>query len=77
MGQHFWCHDMHRRLKLFGNARQYLMEVRGEFHKITWPVRKEYVGGTIAVLIIVAIVATVLGLIDVGLGQLMKLVVPS
>lgn len=77
MGQHLWFHDVYRRLKLFGNARQYLMEVRGEFHKITWPVKKEYVGGTIAVLVIVGIIATVLGLIDVALGQLMKLVVPS
>ena len=62
---------------MFGNARQYLTEVRGEFHKITWPAQEEYVGGTTAVLVIVGIIATVLGLIDIGLGQLMKLVVPS
>ncbi len=62
---------------MFGNARQYLTEVRGEFHKITWPAQKEYVGVTTAVLVIVGIIATVLGLIDIGLGQLMKLVVPS
>ena len=62
---------------MLGNARQYLSEVRGEFNKITWPAQKEYVGGTTAVLIIVAVITAVLGLIDVGLGQLMKLVVPS
>ena len=59
------------------DTRQYLTDVRSEFKKVTWPGQREYVGGTIGVLVIVVIVGTVLGLIDVGLGQLMRLVVPS
>ena len=59
------------------DTRQYLIDVRSEFKKITWPGQKEYVGGTIGVLVIVVIVGTVLGLIDVGLAQLMRLIVPS
>ena len=57
------------------NTQQYLSEVRSEFHKITWPAQKEYMGGTTAVLVIVAVITAVLGLIDVALGQLMKLIV--
>ena len=59
------------------DTRQYLLDVRSEFKKITWPGQKEYVGGTIGVLVIVVIVGTVLGLIDVGLAQLMRVIVPS
>ena len=59
-----------------GDARQYFSDVRTEFRKITWPSQREYVGGTVGVLVIVAIITTVLGLIDVGLGQLMQIVIP-
>ncbi len=60
---------------MLGSTRQYLSEVRGEFNKITWPAQKEYVGGTTGVLVIIGIVAVVLGLIDLGLAQVMKLIV--
>ena len=58
------------------DARQYFSDVRTEFRKITWPSQREYVGGTVGVLVIVAIITMVLGLIDVGLGQVMQLVLP-
>jgi len=60
---------------LFQNGRQYLADVRTEFRKITWPSQREYVGGTIGVIVIVAFLTLVLGLIDLGLGQIMELVV--
>jgi preprotein translocase subunit SecE len=44
-----------------GQSREFLEEVRGELRKITWPTQKEYVGGTIGVVIIVAIVTAFLG----------------
>ena len=47
------------------DGRQYLIDVRSEFRKLTWPTQREYVGGTIGVIEIVAIIASVLGLIDV------------
>jgi preprotein translocase subunit SecE len=34
------------------------------------------VGGTIGVIVIVAVIATALGLIDVGLGGAMRLILP-
>ena len=58
------------------DARQYLLDVRSEFRKLTWPTQREYVGGTVGVIAIVGIVALVLGLIDVGLGALMNAVLP-
>ena len=48
--------------------RQYLQEVRVEFDKISWPSQKEYVGGTVGVLIIVAFMTVVLGSLDAVLS---------
>jgi preprotein translocase subunit SecE len=56
-------------------TRQYLINVRSEFRKITWPSQREYVGGTVGVVVIVAFLTVVLGLIDAGLAMLMELVV--
>ena len=56
-------------------GRQYLNDVRSEFRKITWPNQREYVGGTVGVVIIVAFLTLVLGLIDAGLSMVMELVV--
>jgi preprotein translocase subunit SecE len=58
------------------DARQFTSEVRTEFRKITWPTRKEATGGTIGVVVIVAIVTTALSLVDVVLGWLVKNVLP-
>jgi len=49
-------------------ARQYLLDVRSEFRKITWPNQREYVGGTVGVVIIVAFLTVVLGVIDAVLA---------
>jgi preprotein translocase subunit SecE len=54
------------------DLRQYLSEVRSEFRKITWPSQREYVGGTIGVVVIVAFLTVVLGLVDLGLGKVME-----
>ena len=56
-----------------GDARQYWDDVKAEFKKITWPSQKEYTSGTIGVVVIVAFLALVLGLIDLGLAQIMEL----
>ena len=56
------------------SGRQYLTEVRTEFRKVTWPSQREYVGGTVGVVVIVAILTLVLGLIDMGLSRIMELI---
>jgi preprotein translocase subunit SecE len=48
----------------FQDFRQYLLDVRAEFEKISWPSQKEYVGGTIGVLVIVAFMTAILGVLD-------------
>jgi preprotein translocase subunit SecE len=48
----------------FQDFRQYLLEVRTEFEKVSWPSQKEYVGGTIGVLVIVAFMTAILGVLD-------------
>ena len=58
------------------DGRQYLIDVRSEFRKLTWPTQREYVGGTIGVIVIVAIIASVLGLIDVALSAVMQWILP-
>jgi len=57
-------------------ARSYALDVRSELRKVTWPQRKEAVAGTIGVIVIVAFVTLVLGLIDVGLAELVRWVLP-
>ena len=52
----------------FAATRQYLLDVRSEFRKITWPNQREYMGGTVGVVIIVAFLTVVLGVIDAVLA---------
>lgn len=54
-------------------GRTYFADVRTEFNKITWPSQREYVGGTVGVLVIVAFLTLVLTLIDAGLTTVMEL----
>jgi len=58
------------------DARQFLIEVRTEFRKITWPTQKEATAGTIGVLVVVALITAALSLVDLVLGQVMRFVVP-
>ena len=60
----------------WGDAVQFLTEVRTEFRKVTWPTQKEAVGGTIGVLVIIAVITSALSVVDLVLGQLIQLVAP-
>ncbi len=57
-------------------SRQFILEVRIEFRKVTWPSQKEAVAGTIGVIVVVAIITSALSLVDVVLGQAVKWVLP-
>jgi preprotein translocase subunit SecE len=61
----------------YSESRQFILEVRSEFRKVTWPTQKEAMAGTIGVLIVVTVLTTALGLVDLGLGQLIRLILPS
>jgi preprotein translocase subunit SecE len=56
--------------------RQYLSEVRGEYRKVTWPTQKEYVGGTLGVIVVIGVMTLVLGVVDFTLTQLLRWVLP-
>ncbi|MBW2508111.1 MAG: preprotein translocase subunit SecE [Deltaproteobacteria bacterium] len=56
------------------DGRQFATEVKTEFKKITWPSQKEAVGGTIGVVVIVAIITLALSLVDLVLGKIVRLV---
>jgi preprotein translocase subunit SecE len=54
-----------------GRSREYVTEVQGEFNKITWPPQAEWVNGTISVIIVVALIASFLGVVDFALSRMM------
>ena len=58
------------------DSRQFLLEVRSEFKKVTWPTQKEAVAGTIGVLVIVTIITTALSVVDLILGQAVRWILP-
>jgi preprotein translocase subunit SecE len=60
----------------FSDTKQYLMEVRTEFRKVTWPTQREATAGTIGVLVVIALITAVLSVVDLLLGQVMRFVVP-
>jgi len=61
---------------LMSESRQFLLEVRSEYRKVTWPNQKEAVAGTIGVVVVVSIITGVLSVIDLVLGQLIRWILP-
>ena len=59
---------------LIERSRSFVTEVQSEFNKITWPPQPEMVNGTIAVLVIVAVMATFLSIVDLVLSRVMRMV---
>jgi preprotein translocase subunit SecE len=55
-------------------AVQFLREVKIELKKVTWPSRKQTIGSTVVVLVIVIIISLFLGVVDLGLSSLIRVV---
>jgi preprotein translocase subunit SecE len=55
---------------------QFLREVKIELKKVTWPTRKQTMGSTAVVLILVMIISVFLGIVDFGLSSLVRVVLP-
>jgi preprotein translocase subunit SecE len=55
-------------------AVQFLREVKIELKKVTWPSRKQTIGSTAVVIILVMVVSIFLGVVDVGLSSLIRVV---
>ncbi len=58
----------------FETAKQFLREVKTELKKVTWPSRKDTLSGTVVVLVAVIIIAIFLGIVDLGLSNLIQMV---
>jgi len=53
---------------------QFLREVKVELNKVTWPTRKQTIGSTLVVIILVIIISFFLGIVDIGLSSLIGVV---
>ena len=60
---------------IFQKASQFLREVKIEFKKVTWPSRKQTIGSTAVVIVLVMIIAFFLGVVDISLSSLIRLVI--
>ena len=57
---------------MISKALDFLFQVKAEVKKVTWPSRKEAVGGTVVVVVVVFLMALFLGLIDMVLSKLIQ-----
>ena len=63
-----------RTVGVVDTVRQFLREVRVELSKVTWPSRKDTIASTSIVLVIVILIGAFLGIVDLGLSKIMRLV---
>ena len=56
-------------------AVQFLREVKNELRKVAWPSRKQTISSTGVVLVLVVIISAFLGLVDMVLVRLVRLVI--
>ena len=57
---------------MVSKAIQFLSEVKGEVKKVTWPSKKEAMGGTAVVLMVVLVMAIFLGVVDLLLSKIIE-----
>ena len=53
---------------------QFLREVKVELKKVTWPSRKQAIGSTVVVIVLVMLISLFLGVVDIGLSSLIRVV---
>ena len=58
----------------WGKTVQFLREVKIKLKKVTWPSRKQTIGSTVVVIILVLIISLFLGVVDIGLTKLVRVV---
>jgi len=58
----------------YQRALQFLREVKIELKKVTWPSRKQTIGSTVVVIILVMIISLFLGVVDIGLSSLVRVI---
>jgi len=53
-------------------AVEFLTEVKAEVKRVTWPSRREAMGGTAVVVVVVLIMAAFLGIVDAILSKIVQ-----
>ncbi len=66
--------DAALKIKYLDQAVQFLREVKIELKKVVWPSRKQTVASTVVVIVLVLLVSLFLGIVDLGLSSLIKVV---
>jgi len=59
---------------IFFKAKQFLKDVKVELKKVTWPTYKGALASTSVVIVVVIIVSLFLGMVDMGLTRLIRLI---
>jgi preprotein translocase subunit SecE len=59
---------------VFTRAVQFLREVKIELKKVTWPSRKQTMGSTLVVIVLIIIISLFLGIVDMGLSTVIRAV---
>lgn len=54
--------------------KQFSAEVKTEFGKISWPERKQTLGSTVVVVLLVMLISVYLGAVDLFLGKMISLI---
>ncbi len=57
---------------MISKALEFLSEVKVEVKKVTWPSRKEAMGGTAVVVVVVFLIALFLGIVDTLLSKIVQ-----
>jgi preprotein translocase subunit SecE len=63
-----------KKQNIIDKSLQFLREVKVELKKVTWPSRKQTIGSTVVVLILAMIISLFLGVVDMGLSGLIRVV---
>jgi preprotein translocase subunit SecE len=59
---------------IFSKSAQFLREVKVELKKVTWPSRKQTLGSTVVVIVLVMLISLFLGVVDFGISSLIRMV---
>lgn len=59
---------------ILNKSTQFLREVKIELKKVTWPSRKQTLGSTAVVIALVMLISFFLGVVDMGLSNLIRIV---
>ena len=59
---------------IVSKSAQFLREVKVELKKVTWPSRKQTIGSTAVVIALVMLISLFLGVVDLGISSLIRVV---